>query len=112
MNRSEYTELVRFRLWGNITGSCIGCMLELDFPQEHTCDWNCENIIGAFDYSFNQTGDDDRFESIRTSLLRELLAECEPDENVVRLHLSRYIHNRLSYGENKENMKPIYHMNI
>ena len=99
-----YRNTVRRRIRELMSGSCLGCLLEI----EHTCSIDYLDILQHFDSVFNRRGSE-RVEGFRLRVLESLLAEVEPDEEFVTLMVVRYQEARpylILREENKENIAP------
>ena len=87
-----------------MSGSCLGCLLELD----HSCSIDYLDILQHFDSVFNRRGSE-TVEGFRLCVLESLLAEVVEDLVFVRSMVERYREERpylISIEENKENKKP------
>ena len=99
-----YRNTVRRRITELMSGSCLGCLLEI----EHTCSIDYLDILQHFDSVFNRRGSE-IVEGFRLCVLESLLAEVVEDLVFVRSMVERYREERtylISIEENKENKKP------
>ena len=96
---STVTREVLDRLDFTITGSCVGCLLEIS--EDHTCTVNSQNIISHFDDCYNAK------EHLRLRVLVDILRDLESVARVKR-HIRRYIRLRPHIKSNLENYFPLW----
>ena len=94
---STVTRKVLDRLVFEISGSCVGCLLEI--AEDHTCIVNPQNIISHFDDCYIAK------EHLRLRVLVEILRVFESVARVKR-HIRRYIRFRPHIKSNLENYFP------
>ena len=100
----RYKNTVRRRITENVSGTCVGCLLEI--AEEHTCSVDFVVILQVFDSVFNRRNSA-RVEVFRLRLLEALLDECVEDRNVVRELVVGYQESRPELNVDKENLPPI-----
>lgn len=96
---STVTRKVLDRLVFDISGSCVGCLLEIS--EDHTCTVNSQNIISHFDDCYNAK------EHLRLRVLVDILRDLESVARVKR-HIRRYIRFRPHIKSNLENYFPLW----
>ena len=96
---STVTSKVLDRLEFEISGSCVGCLLEI--AEDHTCIVNPKNIISHFDDCYIAK------EHLRLRVLVDILRDLESVARVKR-HIRRYIRFRPHIKSNLENYSPLW----
>ena len=101
---STVTRKVLDRLVFDISGSCVGCLLEIS--EDHTCTLNSQNIISHFDDCYNASSSSSN-EHLRLRVLVDILRDLESEARVKR-HIRRYIRFHPHIKSNLENYFPLW----